>query len=403
MYFLFAWRYFRGKYAFQAIQIIVWVSVFAIAIGTAALITILSVSNGFTSVVKTLYADFYADVRVTPKEGKYFSITDAQFSKLKSIQGVQAVSKVVENRALLMRDGYQTVALVKGVDTNYTSINQVSKYLRRGTYTIGDVEKPMLLMGIGIEHKLGLLQNDIGDTVQMYTVNRSGKVITQLGQLNSLTAQEAGSFSVQQEFDDQYVFTNTAFAQYLFDLQPNEISGIEFSIQKNEQNVISVIQAIMGPGFLVRNKYQQNIDLYRIMQAEKWIIFCILALIMLVASFNLVGALTMLVLEKQKDIHVLNAMGATPWDIQKIFLMLSAVMALLGAFIGGGIASLVIWLQHQFHFIKLGGSSFIIDYYPIEPMVIDYVAVIILVVVIAVLAGWIPSRKAAAKLYERIG
>lgn len=403
MYFLFAWRYFRGKYAFQAIQIIVWVSVFAIAIGTAALITILSVSNGFTSVVKTLYADFYADVRVTPKEGKYFSITDAQFSKLKSIEGVQAVSKVVENRALLMRDGYQTVALVKGVDTNYTSINQVSKYLRRGTYTIGDVEKPMLLMGIGIEHKLGLLQNDIGDTVQMYTVNRSGKVITQLGQLNSLTAQEAGSFSVQQEFDDQYVFTNTAFAQYLFDLQPNEISGIEFSIQKNEQKVISAIQSIMGPGFLVRNKYQQNIDLYRIMQAEKWIIFCILALIMLVASFNLVGALTMLVLEKQKDIHVLNAMGATPWDIQKIFLILSAVMALLGAFIGGGIASLVIWLQHQFHFIKLGGSSFIIDYYPIEPMVIDYVAVIILVVVIAVLAGWIPSRKAAAKLYERVG
>ena len=403
MYFLFAWRYFRGKYAFQAIQIIVWVSVFAIAIGTAALITILSVSNGFTSVVKTLYADFYADVRVTPKEGKYFSITDAQFSKLKSIKGVQAVSKVVENRALLMRDGYQTVALVKGVDTNYTSINQVSKYLRRGTYTIGDIEKPMLLMGIGIEHKLGLLQNDIGDTVQMYTVNRSGKVITQLGQLNSLTAQEAGSFSVQQEFDDQYVFTNTAFAQYLFDLQPDEISGIEFSIQKNEQNVITAIQSIMGPGFLVRNKYQQNIDLYKIMQAEKWIIFCILALIMLVASFNLVGALTMLVLEKQKDIHVLNAMGATPWDVQKIFLMLSAVMALLGAFIGGGIASLFIWLQHQFHLIKLGGSSFIIDYYPIEPMVIDYVAVIFLVVIIAILAGWIPSRKAAAKLYERIG
>ena len=400
MYFLFAWRYFRGKYAFQAIQIIVWVSVFAIAIGTAALITILSVSNGFSSVVKTLYADFYADIRVTPKEGKYFSITDAQFSKLKSIEGVQAVSKVVENRALLMKEGYQTVALVKGVDTNYTYINQVSKYLRRGTYTIGDLEKPMLLMGIGIEHKLGLLQKEIGDTVQMYTVNRSGKVITQLGQLNSLTAQEAGSFSVQQEFDDQYVFTNTAFAQYLFDLQPNEISGLEFAIQNNEQKVMSAIQAILGPGFIVRNKYQQNIDLYKIMQAEKWIIFCILALIMLVASFNLVGALTMLVLEKQKDIHVLNAMGATPWDIQKIFLLLSAVMALLGAFIGGGIASLFIWLQHKFHLIKLGGSSFIIDYYPIEPMVMDYVAVILLVVVIAVLAGWIPSRKAAAKIYE---
>lgn len=403
MYFLFAWRYFRGKYAFQAIQIIVWVSVFAIAIGTAALITILSVSNGFTSVVKTLYADFYADVRVTPKEGKYFSITDAQFSKLKSIEGVNAVSKVIESRAMLMKEGYQTVALVKGVDSNYTSINQVSKYLRRGNYVLGDMEKPMLLMGIGIEHKLGLLQNEVGDTIQMYAVNRSGKVITQLGQLNALSAQEAGSFSVQQEFDDQYVFTNTAFAQYLFDLQPNEISGIEFSIQKNEEEVINAIQAILGPGFIVRNKYQQNIDLYKIMQAEKWIIFCILALIMMVASFNLVGALTMLVLEKQKDIHVLNAMGATPWDIQKIFLMLSAVMALLGAFIGGGIASLFCWLQYKFHLIKLGGSSFIIDYYPIQPMAMDYIAIILLVVVIAILAGWIPSRKAAAKIHERIG
>ncbi len=403
MYFLFAWRYFRGKYAFQAIQIIVWVSVFAIAIGTAALITILSVSNGFTSVVKTLYADFYADVRVTPKEGKYFSITDAQFSKLKSIEGVNAVSKVIESRAMLMKEGYQTVALVKGVDSNYTSINQVSKYLRRGNYVLGDMEKPMLLMGIGIEHKLGLLQNEVGDAIQMYAVNRSGKVITQLGQLNALSAQEAGSFSVQQEFDDQYVFTNTAFAQYLFDLQPNEISGIEFSIQKNEEEVINAIQAILGPGFIVRNKYQQNIDLYKIMQAEKWIIFCILALIMMVASFNLVGALTMLVLEKQKDIHVLNAMGATPWDIQKIFLMLSAVMALLGAFIGGGIASLFCWLQYKFHLIKLGGSSFIIDYYPIQPMAMDYIAIILLVVVIAILAGWIPSRKAAAKIHERIG
>ncbi len=403
MYLLFAWRYFRGKYAFQAIQIIVWVSVFAIAIGTAALITILSVSNGFTSVVKTLYADFYADVRVTPKEGKYFTITDAQFSKLKSIQGVQAVSKVIENRALLMKDGYQAVALVKGVDTNYGRINQVSKYLKRGSYAIGDLDKPMLLMGIGIEQKLGLFQNEVGDTVQMYAVNRSGKVITQLGQLNSLSAQEAGSFSVQQEFDDQYVFTNTAFAQYLFDLQPNEISAIEFSVPMQEDKVVTAIQEILGPGFLVRNKYQQNIDLYRIMQAEKWIIFCILALVMVVASFNLVGALTMLVLEKQKDIHVLNAMGATAWDVQKIFLMLSAVMALLGAFIGGGIASLFIWLQHKFHLIKLGGSSFIIDYYPIEPMVIDYVAIMLLVVFIAILAGWIPSRKAAAKIYEGVG
>ena len=403
MHFLFAWRYFRGKYAFQAIQIIAWVSVFAIAIGTAALITILSVSNGFSSVVKGLYADFYADLSVTPQNGKYFSLTDTQYEKLKNTKGVKAISKVVESRALLVKDGYQTVAIIKGVENSYGNINKINKYLKRGECAIGDLQSPLFIMGIGVEHKLGLMQQMIGDTLQVFAVNRSGKSITQIGQLNNLTAQQSGTFSVQQEFDDQYVFTNLGFAQYLFDLNPDDVSAIEFSVdEKDEKNVSIEIQKILGPNILIKNRYQQNIDLYRIMQVEKWIIFCILALIMVVASFNLVGALTMLVLEKEKDIHVLNAMGATQWDIQKIFLILSGVMALLGAFIGGGIASIFCWLQYKFHFIKLGGGSFVIDYYPIEPMFIDYVSIMTLVIVIAILAGWIPARKAAAKIYERI-
>jgi lipoprotein-releasing system permease protein len=302
----------------------------------------------------------------------------------------------------LVKDGLPTVAIVKGVENSYGNINNIKKYLKRGECAIGDTSAPLFIMGIGIEQKLGLMQSMIGDTIQVYAVNRSGKAITQLGQLNTLNVQESGAFSVQQEFDDQYVFTNAAFAQYLFDLQPDEISAIELSVKGKDEKVIASIQQILGSNFLVQNKYQQNADLYRIMQVEKWIIFCILAIIMLVASFNLVGALTMLVLEKQKDIHVLNAMGATQWDIQKIFLLLSGVMALMGALIGGGLASLFIWLQYKFHFIKLGGGSFIIDYYPIEPMAMDYVAIITLVIIIALLAGWIPSRKAASKIYERI-
>ncbi len=403
MHFLFAWRYFRGKYAFQAIQIIAWVSVFAIAIGTAALITILSVSNGFSSVVKGLYADFYADLSVTPKNGKYFSLTDTQYIQLKNTKGVKAISRVVESRALLVKDAYQTVAIIKGVENSYGNINKINKYLKRGECAIGDLQSPLFIMGIGVENKLGLMQQMIGDTLQVFAVNRSGKSITQIGQLNNLTAQQSGTFSVQQEFDDQYVFTNLGFAQYLFDLSPDDVSAIEFSVDvKDEKNLSIEIQKILGPNMLIKNRYQQNVDLYRIMQVEKWIIFCILALIMVVASFNLVGALTMLVLEKEKDIHVLNAMGATQWDIQKIFLILSGVMALLGAFIGGGIASIFCWLQYKFHFIKLGGGSFVIDYYPIEPMFIDYVSIMTLVIVIAILAGWIPARKAAAKIYERI-
>ena len=403
MHFLFAWRYFRGKYAFQAIQMIAWVSVFAIALGTAALILILSVSNGFTDIVKGLYSDFYADVRVTPVQGKFFTISDSTYQIIEKIEGVKAVSKVVESRALMVKDHFQTVVMVKGVDSTYNHINNVKAYLKRGSFETGDIHSPRLVMGIGIEQKLGLFQRNIGDTLQLFAVNRSGQSITNLGQLNTLNAMEAGAFSVQQEFDDQYVFTNYGFAQYLFDLAPNQVSAIELSVtSKNETQVLAQLKNNFGPGFVVNNKFQQNIDLYKIMQMEKWIIFSILALIMMVASFNLVGALTMLVLEKQKDIHVLHAMGARPWDIQKIFLLLSGIMAFMGAFIGGGLASLFCWLQNTFHFIKLGGQSFVIDYYPVKPMAIDYMAIMLLVIAIAILAGWLPARRAADRLFEKI-
>jgi lipoprotein-releasing system permease protein len=205
-------------------------------------------------------------------------------------------------------------------------------------------------------------------------VNRSGKTITQLDQLNTLSVVQTGAFSIQQEFDEQYIFTDYAFAQYLFDLAQNEITGIELSIDpKKEKLIVASIQSLLGKEVQIQNKYQQNIDLYKIMQTEKWIIFFILALIMVVASFNLVGALTMLVLEKKKDIHVLHSMGASSWDIQKIFLLLSGVMAFMGALIGGALSSLFCWLQLKYHLIKLEGNSFVIDYYPVKPMFVECV------------------------------
>ncbi len=403
MHFLFAWRYFRGKYTFQAIQMIAWVSVFAIALGTAALILILSVSNGFTEIVKGLYSDFYADVRVTPVQGKFFTLSDSTYQMVEKMEGIKTVSKVVESRALLVKDHFQAVVMVKGIDANYGQINNVKAHLKRGSFEVGKMQSPKLVMGVGIEQKLGLFQRSIGDTLQLFAVNRSGQSITNLGQLNTLNATEAGAFSVQQEFDDQYVFTNYAFAQYLFDLAPNQVSAIELSVPvQKEAQVMAQLKNRLGAGFVVKNKFQQNMDLYKIMQMEKWIIFSILALIMMVASFNLVGALTMLVLEKQKDIHVLHAMGARPWDIQKIFLLLSGIMAFMGALIGGGLATIFCWLQNTFHFIKLGGQSFVIDYYPVKPMALDYIAIMLLVIAIAILAGWLPARRAADRLFEKI-
>jgi lipoprotein-releasing system permease protein len=404
LHFLFAWRYFRGKYSFQAIQLIAWVSVFAIAIGTAALITILSVSNGFSEIVNGLYSDFYADLRVVPSTTKFVKLTQAQLSSVRQIPGVHYATGIVENKAILVRDENQTVVFVKGVDSNYIHINKVNQYLKRGAFSLGNLDSPKLVIGIGVEENLLLYNAELGTQLELIAVGRSGKSLKSMDQLNHLVAVQSGAFSVQQEFDAQYVFTSNQFAQYLFDLDSNQYSGVELSIDLNkEKSIVTAIQDILGPGFLVQNKYQQNADLYKIMQIEKWIIFAILALIMVVASFNLVGALTMLVLEKQKDIHVLHAMGATAGTIQKIFLSLSIVMAMTGALIGGLIASCLIFLQTQFHFIQLQGVSFIIDYYPVKAIWTDYLAVISLVVLIALVAGWVPAKKAAGRIFEKIG
>jgi len=156
-------------------------------------------------VVKSLYADFYADVRISAAKGKFFTLTDTQYQSLKNLDGVHAISKVVENKALMVKGDYQTVATLKGVDTSYGSINHLKNYLKRGQTAIGYKDHPLLIIGIGVERKLGLFQSMLGDTVQLFAVNRSGKSITQISQLNNLTANQSGAFSVQQEFDESYV------------------------------------------------------------------------------------------------------------------------------------------------------------------------------------------------------
>ena len=246
MHFLFAWRYFRGKYSFQAIQLIAWVSVFAIAIGTAALLTILSVSNGFSEIVNGLYSDFYADLRVVPKAAKFVQLTSQQLNTVRQIPGVQYATGIVENKAILVRDENQTVVFLKGVDSNYIHINKVNQYLKRGTFSVGSLDSPKLVLGIGVEENLLLYNADLGESMELIAVGRSGKSLKSMDQLNHLIAVQSGAFSVQQEFDVQYVFTSNQFAQYLFDLDSNQYSGIELSIDlAKEKNIVTAIQDLL--------------------------------------------------------------------------------------------------------------------------------------------------------------
>jgi lipoprotein-releasing system permease protein len=220
--------------------------------------------------------------------------------------------------------------------------------------------------------------------------------------MHSFEVRPAGIFSVQQEFDDKYAFTNLAFMQYMLDLNPNQYSSIEISAVNNDEikDIQKKLQGVIGKNFIVQTRYQQNQSLFTVMEIEKWVIYGILSLILLVAAFNMIGALTMLVLEKEKDIAVLKAMGASESRIKNIFLSEGFLLAGAGGVLGMFIAFVICFLQVKYKLIKLQGGTFIIDYYPVKMMLPDFLLVGLTIFIIAVIASFIPAKKAAEQFYS---
>lgn len=402
MNFLFAWRYFRSKKSANAINIIAWISVLAIAVGAAALIIVLSVFNGFQDLVKNLYGDFYADLKVSPAQGKFVTFTPATLLQVKNIAGVDKLSMVCEEKAVLVNGEYQAIVYLRGVDENYAAVNHVAGHIVAGNYNTGNTDAPSLVVGQGIESAVGAdPDNKLSDLV-IYLPNRKATSFSSLDAMHSYNVNASGVFMVQEEFDDKYAFTNLAFVQYMLDLKPDEYTGIELSIKPNADADIvkQQLQNLLGKDFLIQTRFQQNQSLFTVMEIEKWFIYAILTIVLLVAAFNMVGALTMLVLEKQKDIAVLRAMGASESRIKNIFLSEGFLLAAIGGSGGMLFAFLICYAQQQLKLIKLTGGTFIIDYYPVKINVQDFVLVTFTIFVVALLASWIPSRKAAAQMFS---
>jgi lipoprotein-releasing system permease protein len=397
----FAWRYFRSKKSTNTINLIAWISVVAIGVGAAALIIVLSVFNGFEDMVKRLYADFYADIRIAPASGKSFVADAVLRKKIQGVNGVTATTAVVEEKALLRNGDMQSIVTVKGIDTAYTKVNAIQKHLVRGQFAVGNIDQPGLVIGAGVENAIGLGFEDAALPLTLYVPDKKASTIAQLEGLNSYQTVYAGTFLVQQEFDNKYVFTDIDFLRYMLDMPAEAVSAIEVhcgnqSIEKVQAN----LQRVLGNTFVVETRFEQNKSLFKIMRSEKWIIYAMLSLILVVAAFNMIGALTMLVLEKQKDIAVLKAMGASAQWVQGIFLREGLLLATIGGGAGMLLAAVVCWAQVKFKLIALQGNSFLIDYYPVKMIWEDFLLVGITIVVIALLASWLPSRKASMQSFS---
>ena len=374
----------------------------AMGTGTTALIILLSVFNGFEDLVKSLYTDFYTDLKVTPAAGKTLQLTDEQKQKIAGWPGVSAVSMTVEAKALLQNGDYPALVSIKGVDDNYQKVTNVARRLIRGEFLLGDAGKPAIVLGAGVENALGVESDRSILPLMVYLPKRGMSNIELVDPLQSLSADNitaAGAFAIQQDFDNNYAITNIGFVKRMMGLQPNEYGAAEIAIsdKTKETDIKSGLQQLLGKDYTVETMYEQNRSLYTTMRNEKWFIFVLLSFILVVAAFTMIGALTMLVLEKQKDIQILKAMGSSTGMVQKIFLSEGLLLGVIGGTGGVLLAFIIGWAQVKFKLIKLQGSTFLIDHYPVKFIASDVLLVFLTVVLIALIASWFPSRKAAVQ------
>ncbi|MBC7848347.1 MAG: ABC transporter permease [Chitinophagaceae bacterium] len=404
MNFLFAWRYFKAKKTTNAINIIAWISVVAITLITAAFVVLLSVFNGFEGLVKSLYSSFYSDIRISSDTSKVMIVTAEQLKKISALKDIKAFSKVAEEKALLQNGDLQTIVFLKGVDEQYEQVSGVPQKIIRGKFELGNEDKPSIVLGGGIEHAVAV---DVEKSIYPMTVYlfRRGVGVNVIDPYQSFAADNitgAGTFFIQQDIDSKYALTNIDFMKRMLQLKEDEYGSIDIALNDPElaDDVKNQLKSIFPSHYKIESRYQQNQSLYSVMALEKWAIYGILTLMLIVAAFTMVGALTMLVLEKEKDIQVLKAIGASNRLVQKIFLSEGVLLGGIGVVSGLILGLLLCWLQTSFRLVAIQGGTFLIDYYPIYVSGTDLLLVAATVFIVAILASWFPSRRAALQQVE---
>ena len=381
-----------SKKSNNAINIISWISITAIAITTAALIIILSAMNGLTGTVANLYNVFEPDLKVTVVKGKYFEANDKLVSEIKAIDGVKIISKTLSDKALLKNIDKQALVTIVGVDGNFSKVAQIESSVEDGVYGLNELNKSNILLGRGIANQLQVNIREFVNELSIFSpVKGKSGSLNPDDNFNQIYCTPTGIFSLNDEFDYQFAFVNIETAKKLFD-EPNKVSAIQILCEKGKsEDVQMALQEKLGDKFEVKNRYQLNDVLFKTLETEKLATFIILAFILIIATFNIIGALTMLIIEKRRDIKTLYSMGASIQLIRNIFMREGFLITGVGAIIGLIIGLFVCWLQMQFHLVKFG-DEFIIPYYPIEIQVKDFVWIFGLIMSIGFFAALYPVR-----------
>lgn len=402
--FYIAKRYLLSKKSHNVINIISGISVIGVMVGTMALIVVLSVFNGFEDLVKSLYSAFDPDIKIEAIEGKVFDTGLIPESEIRNIAGVISYTKVLEEKALLKCRAEQYIVSMKGVSDDFLQNNPMDSMLVDGDFILKYNDNNYSIMGYLVAFRMGIKLYDFANPLIIYSPRRTKKALTSLDQsFNTGTLVPSAVFSIQQEIDDKYIIVPIQFARDLMEYDANEVSAIEIRLNPDSdmEEIQKKIQTMAGNDFVVKNRFQQQELLYKIMRSEKWAIFLILTFIIIIAAFNVTGSLSMLILDKRKDIGVLYSMGASKKLIKRIFLTEGILVSISGAIGGLLLGFILCWIQVQFGIIRLGdANAFLVPYYPVKMQLLDFVAVFFTVFFIGILSAWYPVKQISKRYLQ---
>ena len=402
--FYIARRYLFSKKSHHAINIISGVSVCGVAIATAALVCILSVFNGFQDMVAGLFTAFDPELKVVPKEGKFMKANTKELSLLRQDADVAVLTETLEDHALLMINNRQVMATVKGVEDSFEDLTGINNILiGDGVFELHADVIDYGILGSNLLMQLGL-PADFVSPLQVYAP-RKGERMNLTDPRESLNQEELYSPKVgfmvkQNKYDSKYVITNIGFARRLFE-RPDEVSAVEMRLRDGAdvEQVKERLRKTLGEKYEVLDRYEQQEDTFKIMQIEKLISYIFLTFILMIACFNIIGSLSMLIIDKKQDAITLRNMGADEGQIRGIFMMEGRMICVLGAVIGIALGLGLCLLQQEFGLVRFGNSegNYIIDAYPVSVHVVDIVVVLLTVVVVGFVSVWYPVRHLSRK------
>ena len=387
-------RYLFSRKSHNAINLVTWISVSCVAVVTAALIIILSAMNGLTGLVESLYNSFHPDVRITPESGKTFSLSEQQLKQLRSIPGVAWYNEIVEENALAECEGRQMIVTLRGVNDDYAKNCRFDTVVREGSFDLHPQGYTGAIPGREISARLGL---GFMSPLKVYMPRRDRSLAVDINSIDESPFRDdlffvSGFYAVSNDFDGKYVIVPIANVRKLLDYS-NECTSAEIGLKPgvNSEAVIQQIALITGKDLKLENRYQQNEILFRTLQSEKLWTSIILLFILSIAMFNTIGSLTLLIIEKKKDIGVLWSMGVDNRTLRRIFFTEGFLISTAGVIAGLVLGLLVVILQDQFGLVKFD-EGFVVDSYPVDVRLSDILLIAASVTGIGLIAAWYPVR-----------